>query len=120
MKRILGFLLLCFFALLPVQVCSESIVPPATERPYDSKYVHPRGVTQAIPWYFIAIHNEPFNHERKRFFINESYKVLQQMVAKADSFNIKLTLMFAASWVDFIKEKKEEKRCFGGRQTDTK
>jgi hypothetical protein len=61
----------------------------------------------SIPWYFIAIHNEPFNHEQNRFFTEESYRILTKMIAKADECDIKLTLMFAPQWADYLLADKE-------------
>lgn len=48
-----------------------------------------------IPYYFIAIHNEPEGKD---------YIVLKQMVEMANEYNIKVTLMFTAQWVDYILE----------------
>lgn len=56
----------------------------------------------SIPWYFIAIHNEPYNHEWNQFFIEESYEILKEMIDKADVYQIKLTIMLAPSWADYI------------------
>lgn len=56
-----------------------------------------------IPYYFIAIHNEPFHDEFKREErLADAYSVLKKMIAKADEYNIKLTLMFTAQWADYI------------------
>ncbi|MCI5150215.1 MAG: hypothetical protein D3916_12655 [Candidatus Electrothrix sp. MAN1_4] len=60
-----------------------------------------------IPWYFIAIHNEPFNHEWNHFFTEKSYDMLTKMIAKADAYQIKLTIMFAPSWTDYILSNKK-------------
>ncbi|MCI5146815.1 MAG: hypothetical protein D3923_15145, partial [Candidatus Electrothrix sp. AR3] len=59
-------------------------------------------ITPGIPYYFITIHNEPFNHEQGISKIKESYPILQQMVDKADTYHLKLTIMLAASWTDYI------------------
>ncbi len=62
----------------------------------------------AIPYYFIAIHNEPHNSEPEgRKKIEKSYAILKKMVKKADEYNIKLTLMFTAQWADYISESPE-------------
>ncbi len=58
------------------------------------------------PYYFIAIHNEPW-HEPSHTHggearIAEEYAVLEQIVARADEYNIKLTLMLSAQWSDYI------------------
>ena len=57
-----------------------------------------------IPYYFIAVHNEPFNYPSPRMEnqLAEAYTVLSEMVAYADCYNIKLTLMLSPSWVDYI------------------
>ena len=55
-----------------------------------------------IPYYYIAIHNEPSHRQNGQQSVAESYTVLKQMVARADSYKIKLTLMFSAQWSDYI------------------
>lgn len=60
-----------------------------------------------IPYYFYAIHNEPWNLDSNREKLDSHYPTLRQMVAKADEYNIKLTLMFAAPWVDYFRESPE-------------
>lgn len=62
---------------------------------------------QRIPYYFIAVHNEPFNHTQNKFFTEESYGILTKMIAKADAYNIKLTIMFAPHWADYLLADKE-------------
>ncbi|NDJ76634.1 MAG: hypothetical protein GYB65_10280 [Chloroflexi bacterium] len=52
----------------------------------------------AMPYYIIAIHCEPFPLQA----IPENYVVLQEMVAYADAYDIKLTVMFTAQWADYI------------------
>ena len=84
---------LAFLAFLTAAVCCE-----ATEQQTENN---------DIPWYFIAIHNEPFNHEWNSYFTEESYDILTKMIAKADSYHIKLTLMFAPSWSDYLLSNKE-------------
>lgn len=49
-----------------------------------------------IPSYFIAIHNEPFGANER------NYKVLKDLIERANQYNMKLTLMFTPAWVDFI------------------
>lgn len=57
----------------------------------------------SIPYYFIAIHNEPFHDEyNSDERLAAAYITLKEMVAKADKYNIKLTLMFTAQWSDYI------------------
>ena len=57
-----------------------------------------------IPYYFIAIHNEPYHVSGGEKKLAEEYNTLKRMVAKADQYNIKLTLMFTAQWADYISE----------------
>jgi hypothetical protein len=65
-----------------------------------------------IPFYFIAIHNEPFHGmPNKQQLLTDSYAVLKGMVAKADQYGIRLTLMFSAQWADYI-------MADAGRQAD--
>ena len=56
------------------------------------------------PYYFIAIHNEPYNQQNGSDLIERNYLILTQMVERANSYNIKLTLMFTAQWADYIAE----------------
>lgn len=61
-----------------------------------------------IPYYFIAIHNEPHNSEPgSREKIDQGYATLKEMVRKANEYNIKLTLMFTPQWADYISENSE-------------
>ena len=56
-----------------------------------------------VPYYFIAVHNEPYHIEQGgEAKVAEAYQVLQQMIKKADAYNIKLTLMFSAQWSDHV------------------
>lgn len=57
-----------------------------------------------VPYYFIAIHNEPLPDLRRTDMptLEESYMTLKRIIAKADEYNIKLTLMFTAQWADYI------------------
>lgn len=57
-----------------------------------------------IPYYFIAIHNEPYNFTGGERKIERDYVVLKQMIKRADEYNVKLTLMFAAQWADYISQ----------------
>ena len=52
-----------------------------------------------IPYYFIAIHNEPYHVSGGEKKLAEEYNTLKRMVAKADQYNIKLTLMFTVQWL---------------------
>lgn len=60
--------------------------------------------TKEIPYYFIAIHNEPHHdsEDRTNMSIEENYVTLEKIIKKADEYNIKLTLMFTAQWSDYI------------------
>lgn len=61
-----------------------------------------------MPYYFIAIHNEPYHSEpESRKKIEQSYAILKEMVKKADEYHIKLTLMFTPQWADYISESPE-------------
>ncbi len=55
------------------------------------------------PYYFVAIHNEalpdPLYPEAT---LEKSYITLKEIIAKADNYSIKLTLMFNPQWVDYI------------------
>lgn len=57
-----------------------------------------------IPYYFIAIHNEALPDPLyPEITLKNSYITLKEIIAKADNYNIKLTLMFNPQWVDYIK-----------------
>jgi len=61
-----------------------------------------------IPYYFIAIHNEPAHGiPNGRQIIEQNYVILKQMIARANQYNIRITLMFTAQWVDYITESPE-------------
>ena len=60
-----------------------------------------------VPYYFIAIHNEPCHFPGGRRALEISYHTLGEMIEQADKYNIKLTLMFAPQWADFIAEDSE-------------
>jgi len=63
---------------------------------------------ESIPYYFIAVHNEPHHStQREEQTIEGEYNVLKNMVSKANEYNIKLTLMFTAQWVDYISESQD-------------
>lgn len=65
----------------------------------------------SIPYYFIAIHCEPYNGfpDAKKLIEND-YKTLQQMVSAANSYKKKLTIMFSAQWMDYINQSQLRKR----------
>ncbi len=54
--------------------------------------------THTTPYYFIAIHCEPDAPEA----IARNFEVLREMVAYADAYNVKLTIMFTAQWADYV------------------
>jgi hypothetical protein len=54
------------------------------------------------PYYFVAVHNEPYHFPGGEVKLAEAYDTLRRMVAKADQYDIKLTLMFTAQWADYI------------------
>ncbi|MBI5871808.1 hypothetical protein HZB88_01860 [archaeon] len=68
----------------------------------------PEAETTGIPYYFIAVHNEP-SHSLpiSGEAIEKAYPTLEQIVDKANKYNIKLTLMLSAQWADYISESPE-------------
>jgi hypothetical protein len=62
----------------------------------------PEPTTNNIPYYFIAIHNEPYHFPGGDRKLAQEYETLRRMIAKANLYNIKLTLMFTAQWADYI------------------
>ncbi len=50
------------------------------------------------PYYFVAIHCEPVSPDR----VAEEFSVLREMVAYADAYSIKLTIMFTVPWADYV------------------
>ena len=65
-----------------------------------SDILHPR--SGIFLRYFLAVHNEPFHVPNGQQRLAESYDVLRKMVAKADRYGMRLTLMFSPPWADFI------------------
>lgn len=59
------------------------------------------GASISTPCYFIAIHNEP---DTTKANIDKNFVILKEMIAKADGYNIRLTLMFTGQWLDYFKE----------------
>jgi hypothetical protein len=57
-----------------------------------------------VPYYFIAIYNEDDNKSRGEKDIAERFNYLEEMITKADEYNIKLTLRFSAQWTAYITE----------------
>src|SRR4030043_1734899 len=55
-----------------------------------------------VPYYFIAIHNEPHHNSDGQELIEREYMVLKQMIEKANTYNVKLTLMFTPQWAAYI------------------
>lgn len=62
----------------------------------------PQPSVTGVPYYFLAVHNEPQNRPGGLAEIERSYVVLRDMVARANQYNMKLTLMFSAQWADYI------------------
>ncbi len=59
--------------------------------------------TMNIPYYFLAIHNEPLpDINYPEMTLEKSYNTLKDIINKADEYNIKLTLMFTPKRVDYI------------------
>ncbi|HWQ65394.1 MAG TPA: hypothetical protein VN372_00840 [Methanospirillum sp.] len=51
------------------------------------------------PYYFIAVHNEPYHGDiGQSKKLAKAYFVLKDMVAQADRYGIRLTLMFSPPW----------------------
>ena len=90
-KKIIFFVVLSLFISFIMQGNVKSVTAAEIEPP--------SGVP-AIPYYFLAIHNEPAPPDSEE--IAENYLVLTRMVQKADEYNIKLTLMFTAQWGEYI------------------
>jgi len=67
----------------------------------------PEPTTDNIPYYFIAIHNEPYHFPGGEIRLAQEYETLRRMIEKANLYNIKLTLMFTAQWADYISESSE-------------
>jgi hypothetical protein len=55
-----------------------------------------------IPYYFIAIYNESNNKAGDEKNIAERFNYLEEMITKADEYNIKITLKFSAQWTAYI------------------
>ena len=55
-----------------------------------------------IPYYYICVHNEPYNVPSGEKRIARDYDVLCQLINIALQRDIKLTLMFTAQWADYI------------------
>lgn len=88
------------FAMALVASCTVPAEPDQTTAPEEAGQPE-------IPYYFIAIHNEPYHYPGGEQLIERDYLVLKQMIEKADSYNISLTLMFTAQWADYISESPE-------------
>lgn len=82
------------------------IISPGTSEPLTS----PENTTDpSLPFYFIAVHNEPYHgaflQEQK---LKAAYAVLKEMVIKADTYGISLTLMFTPQWGKMIESDPEK------------
>ncbi len=67
----------------------------------------PEATSGSIPYYFIAIHNEPYHLPGGESKLAKEYETLERMIAEADLYGIKLTLMFTAQWAEYISESPE-------------
>jgi len=65
------------------------------------------GQPAGTPFYFIAVHNEPYHFPGGRQELERAYVVLQGMIERANEHDIRLTLMFAAQSADYIAERPE-------------
>ncbi len=57
-----------------------------------------RAQDQPPPYYFVAVHCEPTDEEE----IARNFVVLREMVAYADAYHVKLTIMLTPQWADYI------------------
>lgn len=82
----------------------------------DDNHVPAADQGATFPFYFIAIHNEPANAPGA---MDSQYKALLKIIGKADECNIRLTLMFASTWVDYLLDSShpERKKSFESWQT---
>jgi len=55
------------------------------------------------PYYFIAIHNEPY-HDSPLPLGEEQYNNLKQIIEKANEYNMKITIMLTPQWVDIVEQ----------------
>jgi hypothetical protein len=55
-----------------------------------------------VPYYFIAIYNKAENKSGSEKNIAERFNYLEEMITKADEYNIKLTFRFSAQWRAYI------------------
>lgn len=80
---------------------------PASSATQGAVATQPAPAVSGVPYYFLAVHNEPQNRPNGRADIEDAYLVLREMVARADTYNIKLTIMLSAQWADYIAESPE-------------
>lgn len=65
-------------------------------------------IQEDIPYYFLAVHHEPHHVEDGPTEVFDiEYVVTERMIAKADEYNIKLTLMFNPQWAEYLTESKD-------------
>lgn len=86
---------------------AEQSTAPASSGTPAAGSSQPQPAVSGVPYYFFAVHNEPQNRPNGRADIEKAYPVLEDMVARADRYNMKLTLMFSAQWADYIAESPE-------------
>lgn len=60
-----------------------------------------------VPFYFICIHNEPYNIHGGYKRISRDFEILNNMVEMADARKLRFTLMFTAQWADYISDSPE-------------
>lgn len=69
----------------------------------DSSHFSTTNPSKNPPNYFIAIHNEPFQHENQG-----NIEILADMITYASERNIHLTLMFTPQWIPLLTEPKNK------------
>lgn len=80
----------------------SSTTPVGTSASNSAASAAPQAPVAGLPYYYLAVHNEPYNNPAGSNQIEQAYSVAREMVARANSYNIKLTLMFSAQWADYI------------------
>jgi len=81
-------------------IAAALLVAPGCEAPDED--LDRSGSGSSTPYYFIAIHNEPFHDQGGEQILAHEYSTLKEMVQQADQYHTKLTLMFTAQWSDYI------------------
>lgn len=101
-----------FGCIQPSQKCGDGICGPIEQQnpgicPQDCANQPNATSITSMPYYFIAIHNEPVHHAGGEAMLARDYETLKKMIERANEYNIKLTLMFTAQWAEYISESPE-------------